>query len=74
MYSCSLDSNIKVWCLNTKKEKLECRMNDHQDTVYNLRLTKDNNTLISISRDSTIRFWDLNTFKEKVDSRIDIIN
>ena len=49
-------------------------MNNHQDTIYRIFMSRNGDMLVSTSRDSTVRFWNLNNYEEIREKRIDILN
>jgi WD40 repeat protein len=60
--SASEDKTIKIWDLETGKEKFILK---GHSSVIAIALTPDGKTMISGSRDNTIQIWDLKTGKEK---------
>jgi WD40 repeat protein len=55
--SCSGDHTIKIW----KNSEIFKTLEGHNDYVYALEYSSENNLLISGSKDSTIRLWNIST-------------
>jgi Prp8 binding protein len=60
VYSGSIDNDIKVWDLRTKKISYDLK--GHTDTITSLAVSPDSQSLLSNSHDSTVRTWDIRPF------------
>ena len=56
------DSIIRVYKTNDQKEFM--RLVGHENTVFRLSFSPDNNQIFSVSSDATIRIWDLENGSE----------
>lgn len=60
IYSGGIDNDIKVW--DVRKKGVVYSMLGHQDTITNLRVSPDSQSLLSYAMDSTARTWDIRPF------------
>ena len=61
--SCSDDSSIRAWSLDSYEADCSYTLSGHEDKINDILLLDlyDNNTLLSVSDDKTIRLWNLET-------------
>lgn len=59
--SCSDDTTIRAWSLNSYEADCSYTLTGHEDKINDILLLDlyDNNTLLSVSDDKTIRLWNL---------------
>ena len=60
VYSGGLDNEIKVWDL--RRMEVMNSLVGHADTVTSLRISPDQQTLLSHAHDATVRTWDIRPF------------
>jgi WD40 repeat protein len=64
LVSGSKDKSIKVWDIASGKELFT--LNGHENTITDVKFSKDDRFLISGSLDGSMRFWDINSKTQKV--------
>lgn len=63
LISCSYDSLIKVFNLQTKKEEAE--LSGHSSFILSLAVSQDSKYIVSGSEDNTVRVWNLAESREE---------
>ena len=65
--SCSDDTTIRGWLLDTLEADSSFILEGHEDRINDILLLNENNTLLSVSDDKTLRIWNME-YKECINS------
>ena len=60
LYAGGIDNDITVW--DVRKKAVVYQMHGHRDTVTSLKVSPDNQSLLSYAMDGTARTWDIRPF------------